>query len=102
MTPLDAAKAIGTEIGSQCDACTGSPISGHFNECPILAMPAIVEVLTLVNTLMVSEDGAEPIEVDEHDREIWAFCRRLAVGPHWEGCPWERLRVLASTGVHVR
>lgn len=49
---------------------------------------AYAEVHDIVQRLMGSEDGAEPIEDD-----LWAICQRSADGPHWDHCPWEQLRV---------
>lgn len=46
MSPLDAARELSTSlIGTQCDFCTGSEISGHFDGCPMLIMPSIVAAL---------------------------------------------------------
>lgn len=32
-------------IGVYCDACTGSPESGHFPDCPMLLLPRLVAVV---------------------------------------------------------
>lgn len=46
MSPLEAAKALlAAPIGVACDFCTGSSIGGHFEECPMIRMPAIVAAL---------------------------------------------------------
>lgn len=46
MTPLDAARQLAEGgIGAYCDACTGSPESGHFPGCPMLSLPEIVAAL---------------------------------------------------------
>jgi hypothetical protein len=46
MSPLDDARKLARpDIGMHCDFCTGSPESGHFDGCPMLALPRIVAVL---------------------------------------------------------
>ena len=45
MRPLGAAKRMTAAIAEHCDFCTGSPTSGHFGGCPMLAMTRIVAAL---------------------------------------------------------
>lgn len=71
------------------------PIS-HRPDCPWLSMPQIVAALEAAYGLMALEAGAEPIERigEDGDVGVWAFCGRLADGPHWGGCLWVKLAYL--------
>jgi hypothetical protein len=58
MTPLEAARAMdATQISMHCDYCTGSPVSGHFDVCPMLQMPAIVAALEAADAVRVELVG---------------------------------------------
>ena len=51
-------------IASYCDFCTGSPVSRHFEGCPLLAIPKIVAVLEAVERVMT------PRQYDERDEFV--------------------------------
>lgn len=51
----DAKRLVQPGIGTHCDFCTGSPISGHFDGCPLLSMGAILEVLEAAERFVAAE-----------------------------------------------
>lgn len=52
MTLLDDARQLARSgIGMYCDACTGSPESGHFDQCPMLSLPKIVAALEVADQM---------------------------------------------------
>jgi len=56
-------------IGVQCDFCTGSEISGHFDECPMVTtMPRIVAILEAAEHLI----ERDPAFVYRGDRPAYA------------------------------
>lgn len=60
MSPLDAVRRLADSgIGLHCDFCTGSPISGHFEGCPILGMPKIVAALEAAERWCAAETAVK-------------------------------------------
>lgn len=80
MTPLDAARALAGAIGMQCDFCTGSPISGHFEGCPLLSLPKIVaalEAAEALSTLVAREEWGhtEDVRPTVDGSGTYSWCR---------------------------
>lgn len=98
----DARQLAQPGIGLYCDACTGSPESGHFPGCPMLSLPKIVAVLEVVERLRCS--GAGEVWHDPgYRRCISCFDfydgdeyppgepPRHVVKPHATDCDWQAL-----------
>jgi hypothetical protein len=55
MSLIDDARQLAQHgIGMHCDACTGSPLSGHIYGCPMLAMPKILAALEHYDSMLHS------------------------------------------------
>lgn len=65
MSLVDSARRLaGPGIGVYCDACTGSPESDHFPDCPMLAMPRIVAVLEAVEAVTIAYEESRVLYGD--------------------------------------
>ena len=101
MTPLSKARDMADlSIGTYCDFCAGSPISGHFEGCPILAMPKIVRVLELMGQ-GIQALGEHPVQDEDglargmfdslRDVCLWCGVSSYGRNQHYDGCEWEEL-----------
>ncbi len=99
MALVDDARRL-LDIGVQCDACTGSPLSGHLDGCP---MPRVVAALEAAQRLV----GTSPVYVTTVNGQSvhrCAFCE--LVGTYWRAdgfdhapdCPWLPLVAAMSEG----
>lgn len=99
MTPLEAAKRLAdASIGVHCDFCTGSPISGHFEDCPLFAVPQIVAALEAAERMAAVEPDFQDEAIDDGQ-----IVRRCAVcqwvpsprfdGGHHPDCEYQALVV---------